>query len=140
MHDLYQTVTDRIIEALDRCTPPWARPWSTVTDAIPVNAQTRRPYRGINFTLLSLQASCLGYDVNRWLTYRQALELGGQVRKGEQGTPIVFWQLRKVAAVAETFPDTNPVAAKQGLSAAAGVHGVQRGPGGRPRTSVPRAS
>ena len=80
-----------------------------MSEALPVNAQTRRPYRGINFTLLSLQAGAQGYASNRWATYRQALEMGGQVRKGQTGATIVFWQLRKVAATAEAFPDTNPV-------------------------------
>jgi len=108
VHDLYAGVTARIVAALERGTPPWVRPWSSVAEALPVNAQTRRPYRGINFTLLSLQGSAQGYVSNRWATYRQALEMGGQVRKGQTGATIVFWQLRKVAATAETFPDTNP--------------------------------
>ncbi len=109
MHDLYQTVTDRMVDALERGAPPWVRPWSTIPDALPTNAQTHRTYRGVNFTLLSLEAANHGYPVNRWVTYRQALELGGHVRKGEQGTPVVFWQLRKVGAVAEVFPqDDDP--------------------------------
>ncbi len=86
MSDLYQAVTDRIVAALERGAAPWVRPWSTVAEAIPMNAQTKRQYRGVNFTLLSLEADSHGYAVNRWLTYRQALELGGQVRRGERGT------------------------------------------------------
>ena len=54
--DLYAETTARIIEALEHGTPPWVRPWSTVSEALPMNAQSRRPYRGINFTLLSLAA------------------------------------------------------------------------------------
>lgn len=104
-HDLYTETTARIVAALERGTPPWVRPWSQIADAIPVNAHTRRPYRGINFTLLSLEAQAQGFDVNRWLTYRHAQELGGQVRKGEQGSPVVFWQLRKIGVVAEAFPE-----------------------------------
>ena len=46
-----------------------------------------------------------GYAVNRWLTFRQALDLGAHVRKGEQGTPIVFWQLRRIGVVADAFPE-----------------------------------
>lgn len=105
MHDLYQSVTDRIVAALETGAPPWVRPWSTITEAIPINAKARRPYRGINFALLSMEASAHGYPVSRWLTYRQALELGGQVRRGEHGTTVVFWQLRRVGVTAETFPD-----------------------------------
>ena len=102
--DLYSSVTNRIIAALERGVAPWVRPWSTVAEAIPMNAQTRRKYRGVNFTLLTLEAESHDYSVNRWLSYRQAAELGGQVRRGEQGTAVVFWQLRKVGATAETFP------------------------------------
>jgi antirestriction protein ArdC len=108
MSDLYQAVTDRILAALEQGAPPWVRPWSTLPEAIPMNAQSRRPYRGVNFALLSLQAASHGYDVNRWLTYRQASELGAQVRRGAHGTTVVFWQLRRVAATAETFPDDDP--------------------------------
>ena len=109
MHDLYQAVTNRIVDALDRGAPPWVRPWSTIPDALPMNAQTRRPYRGINFSLLSLEAGAHRYPLNRWLTFRQTMELGGRVRKGEHGTTIVFWQLRKVATTAETRPqDEDP--------------------------------
>ena len=55
MHDdLYAKVTGRIVAALERGVAPWVRPWSTVPDALPMNAQTRRPYRGVNFRLLSL--------------------------------------------------------------------------------------
>ena len=103
--DLYATTTARIIEALEQGAPPWVRPWSTVPEALPMNAQSRRPYRGINFTLLSLEAQQHGYAVNRWLTFRQALELGGYVRKGEQGAPVVFWQLRRIGVVSEAFPE-----------------------------------
>jgi len=103
--DLYATTTARIIEALEQGTPPWVRPWSTIPDAIPMNAQSLRLYRGINFTTLSLEAARYGYPVNRWLTFRQALDLGAHVRKGEQGTPIVFWQLRRIGVVSDAFPE-----------------------------------
>ena len=104
MLDLYRQVTDRIIAALAKGTPPWVRPWSAVIDTLPVNAASKRPYRGVNFILLSLEVQAQGYAMNRWLTYRQAAELGGQVRKGEQACPVVFWKLRKVDATGDTFP------------------------------------
>jgi hypothetical protein len=109
--DLYAETTARIVAALERGTPPLVRPWSQVDEAIPVNAHTRRPYRGVNFTLLSLEAQTQGYSVNRWLTYPHAHELGGNVRKGERGTPVVFWQLRKVGVAAEAYPEPDDVPA-----------------------------
>ena len=108
MNDLYAETTARIVAALERGVAPWVRPWSTLPEAIPMNAQTKRPYRGVNFTLLTLEAETHGYPVNRWLTYRQATELGGQVRRGEHGTTIVFWQLRKAAAATEALPESVP--------------------------------
>jgi len=103
--DLYAAVTGRIIAALERGAPPWVRPWSQDVDAMPVNAAGRRPYRGINALLLTLEANSQGYPLNRWLTYRQASELGGQVRRGERGTTVVLWRLRKLSATANTYPD-----------------------------------
>jgi antirestriction protein ArdC len=96
MNDLYQNVTDRIVAAIEAGTPPWIKPWSVAGDLRPLNAATRRPYRGINSVLLGLEAQTQGYARSRWLTYRQAAELGAQVRKGERGTTVVFYKLREV--------------------------------------------
>lgn len=102
--DIYERVTNSIIEALERGTPPWVRPWSAAADPVPINATSHRPYRGVNFLTLQLQAAMQGYPRNIWLTYRQATDLGAQVRKGEHGMRIVYWRLRKVDARAETQP------------------------------------
>lgn len=109
--DIYQTVTNRIITALEAGTPPWVRPWKGETDPFPINAETRRVYRGINFVSLQLEAQLCGYTRNCWMTYRQAIERGGQVRKGARGVPVVFWKLRKISSKAETepWPDSNDV-------------------------------
>ena len=103
--DLYATVTDRIVAALEQGAPPWVRPWSQDQDTMPINAGTQRPYRGINTLLLAIEASTHGYPLNRWLTYRQAVALGGQVRRGEHGTTVVLWRLRKVSATADVYPE-----------------------------------
>ena len=102
--DIYQTVTNKIIAALETGTPPWVRPWKGETDPYPINAETRRVYRGINFLSLQLEAAACGYSRNSWLTYRGATELGGQVRKGEKGTSVIFWKMRKINAKAESEP------------------------------------
>lgn len=102
--DLYVETTARIVAALEQGVAPWVRPWSTGADTLPVNAGTRRPYRGVNVLLLALEGQAHGYPLNRWLTYRQADELGGQVRRGEHGTAVIFWKLRQVSATAETYP------------------------------------
>jgi antirestriction protein ArdC len=60
MKDFYQSVTDRIVAAIEAGTPPWVRPWS-VSDQRPNNAATNRLYRGINSLLLGLEAQAQGY-------------------------------------------------------------------------------
>lgn len=100
--DLYAAVTARIVAALEAGTPPWIRPWTGVDcDPTPANATSQRPYRGINVLLLNLQAMSCGYASNRWLTFQQALGIGARVRKGEHGTPIVFFKLHEVEGKAE---------------------------------------
>lgn len=82
--DIRREITDRIIEALERGTAPWQRPWSTAAMR-PMNPTTGAGYRGVNFLLLSLD----GKGDNRWMTYAQAAKHGWQVRKGEKGRTII---------------------------------------------------
>ena len=95
-HDLYQSITDRIVAAVEAGTPPWVKPWSVSGDLRPMNAATRRPYRGINNLLLGLEADLRGYTHSGWLTFRQALAAGGHVRKGEAGTCVILYKLHEV--------------------------------------------
>lgn len=96
--DLYQTVTDKVVAALEQGAPPWKRPWRAarngqhVTGMLPVNALTGNGYSGVNVLLLWMAAEEAGYGLNRWLTYRQAQQLGGQVRKGEVSTLAVIYK------------------------------------------------
>jgi antirestriction protein ArdC len=92
--DLYQSVTNQIIAALEAGTPPWVCPWAHgAGSASPANLATARHYRGINTLLLNMQAMAQGYGLNRWLTFQQARALGGCVRRGETGTGIVFFKM-----------------------------------------------
>jgi antirestriction protein ArdC len=104
MNDLYQAVTEEIVKALEQGVAPWVKPWSEESDPIPVNVVSQRPYRGVNVLLLNLKSLFAGYSRNRWLTYQQAIDLGGQVRAGETGVRIMFYKLRKVPARVEVFP------------------------------------
>ena len=90
--DLYQQVTDRIIEALQAGTSPWVCPWKG-GNPTPINLSTKKPYRGINVLLLNLQAIANNFRNNQWLTFNQAKQLGGKVRRGEQGVDIVFFKM-----------------------------------------------
>ncbi len=96
MKDLYQQVTDRIVTSLEAGVPPWICPWQPGSDGIHKNITSHKPYRGINVLLLNLQAMSEGYPDTHWLTYKQAIELGAHVRKGEAGTSIVFFKFREI--------------------------------------------
>ncbi|RWB79362.1 MAG: DUF1738 domain-containing protein [Mesorhizobium sp.] len=88
--DTYQRITDTIVEQLEAGTKPWIRPWrgSVRHSRIPRRA-TGEAYRGINVLMLWVSGQMFGYEENTWMTYRQAQDLGGQVRKGEKGTLVV---------------------------------------------------
>src|SRR5437879_12615583 len=88
--DLYAEVSARILAELERGAAPWAKPWSaTPGQNVPQNALTNRPYSGCNVILLWL-ARGRGWATPRFLTFKQAIEAGGHVRKGEHGTKVYF--------------------------------------------------
>jgi antirestriction protein ArdC len=90
--DLYAEVSARIVAELERGAAPWIKPWSATPGANrPCNAVSNRPYSGCNVVLLWM-AQAAGYRTPRFLTFKQALELGGNVRKGEHGTKGIFRQ------------------------------------------------
>lgn len=91
--DIYSRITDSIIAQLEEGTRPWAKPWNAEHLAGRITRPLRasgKPYRGINVIMLWMAATLKGYTAPIWMTYRQAQELGGQVRKGEQGTPVAY--------------------------------------------------
>ena len=88
----YEEITAKIIIALEDGVNPWAKPWQSVHYGPFRNALTYRPYRGMNVLLLNLVALARGHVDPRWLTYRNAEQLGGHVCKGEKGASIVFWK------------------------------------------------
>jgi antirestriction protein ArdC len=89
--DLYQTVTDRIVAQLETGVLPWVKGWSTGGSMVPMNAVTERPYSGINVLLYWASAE-KGWSRPRFLTFKQAKDAGGHVRKGEHGMPLYFFK------------------------------------------------
>ena len=91
---LYSEITDKIITELEAGRLPWVQPWSASGNGavlgMPQNAAAGRRYRGINVLILWGAVIERGYSGQAWLTFRQALALGGNVRKGERGTTVVY--------------------------------------------------
>ena len=94
--DVVAEVTNQILADLEAGVAPWIRPWAGgspgVRPGMPSNFATGRGYRGANVLILWMQAAVRGYMDTRWLTYKQAAQLGGHVKKGEKGTKVVFWK------------------------------------------------
>ena len=93
VQSLHDNVTNRIIDQLEQGCFPWVQPWASSGGTplgLPQNAATGRIYSGINILLLWSAAIEQGRPSQRWLTFKQALALGGAVRKGEKGTMVVY--------------------------------------------------
>ena len=89
---LYDEVTARIVAEMERGIVPWVRPWSRSAAPLgmPRSAASRKAYSGINILILWDAVIRRGFANQEWLTFRQALSLGGHVRKGEKGTVICY--------------------------------------------------
>ncbi|KAB2891121.1 MAG: DUF1738 domain-containing protein [Desulfobulbaceae bacterium] len=89
---------------------PWAKPWNAAQHGVFRNAITNRPYRGLNIMLLNLVAMLKGFVDPRWLTFRNAEKLGGNIRKGEKGVQVIFWKFLPTQSLkedGELDPDTD---------------------------------
>lgn len=91
---VYQEVTAKIIRELEQGRVPWVQPWGNPNGAaatgLPANADSKNSYSGINILLLWGAVFEHGFQLQSWLTYKQAQKLGGNVRKGEKSTTIVY--------------------------------------------------
>jgi antirestriction protein ArdC len=102
--DIHQEITNRIVEAIEAGAGDFKMPWHVSADLrSPLNAQTKRAYRGVNVLTLWLTSHVQGYGSAEWATFKQWQERGCTVRKGEKGTPIVFY---KQLIGEQTDPDT----------------------------------
>lgn len=92
--DVYQIVTDKIVELLEKGTIPWRKPWVSVggRGVMPTNLVSKKAYRGVNVWMLA----AAGYGSPYWLSYNQAIDLGGSVRQGEKSSLAVFWKRGEV--------------------------------------------
>ena len=97
--DVAQEITNLIIDTIEAGTLPWRRPWKkTGMGGAPLRA-AGVPYTGINRLYLWAVADHYGYGSRYWMTWRQAIELGGQVRKGETAEPSIYFNSTKKTAI-----------------------------------------
>jgi antirestriction protein ArdC len=99
--DYRQEVTESIIKMLEEGTAPWQKPWQPGALEMPLNPTSEKSYRGGNAVHLMAVGVARGYDDPRWMTYRQAQQNGWQVREGEKGTQIEYWEFPKSSGVAD---------------------------------------
>ena len=91
--DVYTRVTSQIVAELEKGHRPWLKPWNAEHAAGRITRPLRHngtPYKGINILMLWASAEVQGYACPIWLTYKQAQELGGHVKKGQHGSPVVY--------------------------------------------------
>jgi antirestriction protein ArdC len=104
--DVYQRITQQIVTALEQGVRPWHQPWNAEHAAGRITRPLRGnmvPYRGINILTLWAEAVAKGFAAPIWMTFKQAQELGGHVRKGEHGSLVVY---ASKFTRAETNPET----------------------------------
>lgn len=102
MENIYETVTARVVEALERGIVPWEKPWTGGEAGAPRNLVSKKPYRGMNVFVLGITSIVRGYSSPYWLTFNQAKDKGGGVRRGEKGTMVMYYNFKDV-----TVPDVD---------------------------------
>ena len=92
--EIQEMVTNYIVEGLEKDICPWLKPWTAVEgiDGMPSNYNSKKEYHGANILLLTSIQMSKGYTFNKWVTYKGAKDLGGNVKKGESGYPVIFWK------------------------------------------------
>lgn len=108
-----EIVAGKIIEQLEKGTAPWQQPWhDDKRKSLPYNPISDKRYKGINTLHLMAESMSKGYSDPRWLTYKQANSLGGQVRTGEKSTLVQYWKFTDL--IDKLGEDGKPVLDKDG--------------------------
>ncbi len=110
--DYHNAFAGKLKEQIEQGVAPWQKPWKPGEERLPNNIQTDKPYRGGNSIYLSVTQTAKGYSDNRWATYKQIKDMGGQVRKGEKATHVLFYKFdderEKPQPGAPDTPATSP--------------------------------
>jgi antirestriction protein ArdC len=111
------------VTLLEQGTVPWHKPWK-VNTGLPRNLISKKPYRGINVFLLM----AMSYESPHWLTFRQAIQLGGNVKKGEKSCPVVFWKRMETEDKESGEPKKAPLLRLYHVFNAAQCEGLKNAP------------
>ncbi len=88
-NSIYDSITNTIVESLRAGTRPWNQPWESGSSVLPIRSNNI-PYQGINILILWMESFKKGFTSPKWMTFKQAQQLGANVKKGERGTRIFF--------------------------------------------------
>lgn len=131
LRDFRQEVTDNIVRMLERGVAPWQKPWEPGANSlgIPFNPTSERAYRSGNAIHLMATSLQRGYEDPRWMTYKQASENGWQVRRGEKGTQIEYWEAKEASdktqpSLSDPRTDASTVSKDAGAAQSRFVHRV----------------
>ena len=89
----FEEAVTKLIDSMEANGQQWVKSWSGTNTGMPFNESTDKGYRGINILLLWMQSIERGYKTNRYMTFKQALAMGGKVKKGERGTSVFFYTM-----------------------------------------------
>ena len=103
--DYHKAFAGKLKEQIEQGVAPWQKPWKPGEERLPKNIQTDKPYRGGNSIYLSVTQTAKGYSDNRWATYKQIKDMGGQVRKGEKATHVLFYKFDDERKKEQEQPD-----------------------------------
>ena len=110
--DYHKAFAGKLKEQIAQGVAPWQKPWKPGERRLPENVQSGRAYRGGNSVYLNVTQTAKGYSDNRWATYKQIKDMGGQVRKGEKATHVLFYKFdderEKAQAGAPDTPASSP--------------------------------
>ena len=104
--DYHKEFAGTLKEQIEQGVAPWQKPWKPGESRLPKNIQADKAYRGGNSVYLSVTQTAKGYSDHRWATYKQISDMGGQVRKGEKATHVLFYKFDDEQKTAQAQPGT----------------------------------
>ena len=114
--DYHKEFAGQLKEQIAQGVAPWQKQWKPGECRLPKNIQTDKPYRGGNSVYLSVTQTAKGYSDHRWATYKQIKDMGGQVRKGEKATHVLFYKFDDEKEQPQAGAPDQPASAPEGTA------------------------